>query len=695
MKNIPPSVVCATFLAAGLAFAESPVSRHWEEFKNAQDRSPVAIMPDFSYAGYQQGEKAIPDLVGPVFKVTDYGAIADDDLSDEEAIRSTIAAAEKAGGGVVLFPPGKFLVWTQRNQARSILIQSPNIVIRGAGSSAGGTVVRAVHSAYAAGDYAVPKAGSDFERVPYIFVFKAANEPAADDGNDSVEKSSAADPAAARSKVVGSAKRSSFKVELQTAVGYKPGEFIQIRGESKKYFSELLADLEPDATWTRIQTGINVSELHQIASVNGSSLTLKEPLLTTHGADFETSVVPHPVIQNVGIEDIAFQGSWYSPFVHHRSALDDEGWDAVLFNGVAHGWVLRCAFLNLNTGVYLRNSLHCSLLENRFSGNKGHYNVAARSDSSFNLLGLSSDSAGQLHSMSTGNRSAGTTVWRWTIARNQSVDSHGNNPFATLIDCVKGGRMSYSGGPASAFPNHLRWMIYWNFDYAGDEKMPVDLWKVKRGVAKFVKPLFVGLHGEPISLVEAALEDDEFPGVPVAPESLYEAQLALRLGELPAWVPSARQEWEALQSHALSPHEAAKASSGPSFFQTEPFPLSVLLEDLRGLLANQEQGWSLALELPKSDTDSPINIETDYVTLRSIFHGMATFASDGQLVIPIVRVGNDSVAIEIPVTSGDKHRTDCQSYLETAQTLAKCLGCSFEVTDDQLVLTIPVKFKPH
>lgn len=123
---------------ASIGWSEGKESAHWKAFQSATDRSPAEILTDYSYAGYEHGEKAIPDVQGPVFKVTDYGAIADDAISDEDAIRKAVAAAEKAGGGVVLFPAGKFLVFADRFTAASIRIGKSGVVIRGAGLGKGG-----------------------------------------------------------------------------------------------------------------------------------------------------------------------------------------------------------------------------------------------------------------------------------------------------------------------------------------------------------------------------------------------------------------------------------------------------------------------------------------------------------------------------------------------------------------------------
>lgn len=696
-----PSLSCALLFVlvfAVRASAQSSESAYWLAFKEARDRSPANILTDFSYAGYEHGEKAIPDVAGPVFKVTDYGAVADDDRCDEEAIRKTVAAAEAAGGGVVLFPPGKFLVWSDRNKAEPIRIGKSGIVIRGAGSSAGGTVIRSIHSGYRTGPYPVPKGTRDTEnkddwsKIPYIFMF----EPAGSEADDA--------PSVA---VTGSAKRGSFEVPVESTAGFASGQWIVLKAKTHKLDSELLAGLELHPTWTRIlEDGAGMSELHRIKEVRGNVLVLHEPLLINLGEGFGVKVLAANMIEQVGVEDLALQGGWRGAFVHHRSALDDEGWDGIQFKQVANGWIRRCSFLNLNTGIYLRNSVCCSLLQNRFAGNMGHYDTAIRSDSSFNLTGLTVEQCAPQHGCSTGNRSAGTVVWRWQMTPESTVDSHGNGPYATLIDRVDGGTMTRSGGPAPSFPNHLRWMVFWNFSYDGDDKQPVNFWNYVKGKeAKFVKPLFVGLHGKPLELKEDAVEGNESPGTPVAPESLYEAQLELRLGKAPEWVGQSKTGWEKLRGETLPPFAVADIDKGD--LHKEDFALEDLVKDWSAMMANQELGWAVPLEIsPKVPS---VGLREDYVLLRTILQSMATYASPlpakdeaktlevGKTVYALspslkvdIAANENELTISMPVQSDAKAQGKNAASLRVAQELSSAIGATLLVEPATLKLTVPL-----
>jgi hypothetical protein len=650
-----------------LGWGEGKESAHWKSFQSATDRSSAEILTDYSYAGYEHGEKGIPDVQGPVFKVTDYGAKADDAISDEDAIRKAVAEAEKAGGGVVLFPAGKFLIWADRNKADVIRISKSGVVIRGAGCGKGGTVIRAIHSGYRMGPYAVPKGTKDpdgkddWSKIPYFFMFEGV-----EGGKKEAGKSTA---------VIGAVKRGSFTVPVKSTEGFNVGQWVVLKAATPKLDAELMCGLQPDPTWTRIiKDGSSMSELHQVMEIQGESLILKEPVLVNLGADFEAKIFPVTLIEQVGVEDMALQGGWRGAFVHHRSALDDEGWDGIQFKGVANGWVRRCSFLNLNTGVYLRDSAACSILENRFAGNKGHYDVAIRSNCSFNMMGLTEETTAPQHGASTGNRSAGTVVWRWLMSKASTVDSHGNGPYATLIDRVDGGTMTRSGGPAPSFPNHLRWMVFWNFFYDSDDEQPINFWNYEKGKeAKFVKPLFVGLHGKPVKLKEDSVEANECSGAPVTPESLYEAQLKLRLGKLPDWVGLARKEWEKVKALELPPFAATDIEKHD--LHEEEFTLAEMLKDWQGQMANQELGWAVPVELPTSVPE--VKWKRDYVLLRTVLQAMATYANPvGKKDAPVpemkvnVVVKPGEVIFQMPMQSDAKAQKKNQDALRVAKELA-------------------------
>src|ERR1700710_1868305 len=92
-------------------------------------------LPDFSYAGYHFGERALPDLP-PTLEVTDFGARPDDDQDDTEALKKALAATLTAPGAVVLhLPKGRFVI------SDTLYLERSNLILQGSGSGPGGTTL--------------------------------------------------------------------------------------------------------------------------------------------------------------------------------------------------------------------------------------------------------------------------------------------------------------------------------------------------------------------------------------------------------------------------------------------------------------------------------------------------------------------------------------------------------------------------
>lgn len=92
------------------------------------------LLQDFSFAGYRNGEHPIPDVAGPIFKVTDpqFNADPTGQRDSTAAIQKAIdQAAEHPDGGVVFIPAGIYQLSVQGRSA--LTIQTGRIVLRGEG----------------------------------------------------------------------------------------------------------------------------------------------------------------------------------------------------------------------------------------------------------------------------------------------------------------------------------------------------------------------------------------------------------------------------------------------------------------------------------------------------------------------------------------------------------------------------------
>jgi len=96
------------------------------------------LIQDFSYAGYKAGETALPTISGPLFNASlaPYNADKTGTSDTTTAIQSAINAAKAAGGGVVFLPAGLYSISPQGANTYALLVNSSNVVLRGAGVGA-------------------------------------------------------------------------------------------------------------------------------------------------------------------------------------------------------------------------------------------------------------------------------------------------------------------------------------------------------------------------------------------------------------------------------------------------------------------------------------------------------------------------------------------------------------------------------
>ncbi|MGJ8639741.1 MAG: DUF4955 domain-containing protein [Opitutaceae bacterium] len=501
-------------------------SATWQDFKNAQQNGSEPILPDFSYAGYHYSEVPIPDPEHKVFNVKDYGAIPDDGLSDRKAIQAAIDAASSHGSGIVKFGSGRFHLNTEADAESPISLNSGNVILRGSGEKAGGTELFMEKNFE-------PADPNKMYSTPFMLNIAS---PDTSEGRIT--------------EVTENARRESYTVTVASSEDLQVNQRVTLYLKSTEAVADALAPHTAAAAWERLHSdGVVVKERHIIDSIDGNQITFKEPIHTSINASHGWEIREYNVIEEIGIEDIHFVGNWTERFIHHRSALDDGGWSAIKINNVANSWIRRCTFTNWNYGVEIRSSSAVSVLQVSILGNQAHFSTHTRGGYGV-LIGLVDDETRSHHGPSVGYQSAGTVYWNYHYDGSSSWDAHSGFPYATLLDCVKGG-ITYGrcGGPQVGLPNHWRHFVLWNFEQIGRAQRNYDFWRDgdnKRD--RFVFPIIVGLHGKASTFNEANLELMESYGKAVAPKSLFESQLSLRLGGLPQFIKETKDEWKTERS---------------------------------------------------------------------------------------------------------------------------------------------------
>lgn len=497
------------FIAPVFAQKEAKI---FEDYK--KDKS---ILPDFSYVGYRQGEKEIPNITNyKIFDVTTFGAKPNDEISDKVAIQKAIDAANKNGSGIVFFPKGRFLVNEESDETNSIISKKSNIIFRGSGSGVNGTELYMKNTL-------PPVDPTKMWTVPPLFHFTSGG---ADKKIGVITKAAA----------VGD-----FTIELNTIEGLEPGDWIILKllDNNKDLIASELKDQKVEPTWTYlVNKGIDVKVFYQIKGIKKNVLTLKAPVSYTIDPKYKWEVSKFANSEEVGIEDIAFVGNWKEKFVHHRSWQDDSGYTMLRINRTTNSWMKNCCFTDCSVAAIVLQSANISVLNCKIDGNSGHEAITSNGSTNV-LIANCVDEASQWHSFGSSHGSMNTVILNCTYPSTTCFESHASQPRNTLLDGVEGGLMKNRGGGAlENMPNHMQGLVLWNYKQTNEALKDFEFWPPSEVFEywKIPMPVLVGFTSKGTTFRMDQLGQSESIGKAVEPVSLYVAQLKLRLNKLPKWI---------------------------------------------------------------------------------------------------------------------------------------------------------------
>ncbi len=549
----------------------------WDDF---QFRRPGNLLPDFSYSGYNHGLTAPPEVAGlgyEVFNVCDYGAVPDDGLNDRAAVIACITAALGVSpvttssryitwnrqnmdvNRIIYFPEGEFILYEDSDKvdagdghfdSPAFRILAGNFVLKGAGRDLTRIVIAAPLLPTSHETYSNPSLGM-YSSSPLFYLGGAST--------DSDKESSW--PSSAR--ISASASVGDFSVTVASnPQGITAGDWVVLHAKSTDagLIDDELGGLPQGASWdinvsgTGLRKGLSLREYHQVASVSGTTLTFVEPLMhdIDAGCDFYLPKFTHR--SGVGVEDITFVGQQANDFVHHGGWADDGAYKPLSFYFLTDSWVRRCGFENCSEIASMNHGANNCMYDITLSGWRGHNN-ARLVRQSFSFVGKVTDTssgkvwtnnpvyakdtqidgAGSFHGPGVAVESCGNVFWHCSWGKDAGFESHGSQSRCTLFDCCKGGFMSRrQGGGTDDMPNHLGGLVMWNFNSL-NPLAGFDWWSASTAMY-VVKPILVGMHGGAVTSVAEHVGLDYSNGAEVSVESLYEAQLKLRLGSVPSWL---------------------------------------------------------------------------------------------------------------------------------------------------------------
>lgn len=542
----------------------------WNKFLvGAEDN----LLLDFSYAGYKHGEEGAPDGRAWGFteeNITDYMTPGSNYARDAlnkilEKYKLNQSSGNSNAKVLIYFPEGDYVLHDNRDNTRnpdkttehedelgnntshSINIFGGNIIIKGAGRDKTRLIMKTPNLPNNDAMYSSP-----------VMISIRRNSWLA--GDNEVTKVS---------DVTADAAKGTNTIEVANPLLFSEGEYVCLYlhdNNQELIDKELLPyNLEKlnsdDVNGLNIVTeGVQVEDYHLITAIDGKKITFKEPIMHEVEAKYNWMLKKYYYYENVGIEDLTFVGDAVDDFKHHRSWVDDGAYKPVNFMRLVNSWIRRVDFQNISEAASIISCANVSAYDIDILGNRGH--AAIRSQGSSRVFigkvtdrttgpladspNIVTEGAGQYHACGVSKPSMGAVIWNVYWGDDACFEAHATQPRATLIDMCKGGFVqSRQGGDADQVPNHLNDLTIWNMcstktKLGGNGNLPssgeFDWWRDGWRYWKILPPIIVGFHGEPANFVDDQVKLDENNGVPVLPESLYEAQLEKRLGSVPAWL---------------------------------------------------------------------------------------------------------------------------------------------------------------
>lgn len=504
----------------------------WVDFAEKAKTNELgeASLSDYSYAGYHFSEKEIPDIsTWRKVNVTDFGALPNDTIFDDEQVQAAIKAIDASGKPTVLFfPAGQYLFSPDNDNWHYIEIRTSNIVLKGEGTGPDGTeLFFANHGKLDANGFG-----------QYQIVAKSK-------GSVLAKKVTI---------VTKDIARGDFEISVENASELNVGQAIALYTYSKGILASNFGNLQFMPDWESIvKNGMEVSEKHIISKIDGNIVTFKNPVqLNLPQNDVDIEIRKYNIIEEVGFEDILFSGGWINSeevYVHHITRVADTGWSGLYLRNAKNSWMKNCEWRHWNDALRVSDCIAVAYENVVHSGKAGHAILSSKY--SYGLLyknckdiQITTDNVPEGykreitlgHGPSFMRSTVNTVVLNFQLNEEnqelkQSFDFHGKTPYSVLIDNASGGRLEFNGGDFQGYPHAGPYNTFWNFNYKSpnSSSKSINFWDIsKRTAAVFAFPNLIGFQSD-IDINFSNTGVLEAQGKEVYPKSLFDAQLQLRL----------------------------------------------------------------------------------------------------------------------------------------------------------------------
>ncbi len=464
-------------------------------------------LPDFSYAGYQRGEKAPPERQ-PEVSVKDHGVVGDGKADDTAALQRVLDANP---GKVIHLPAGRYVL----SRPLTLGNGANGTVLQGAGPDQTVFVISVPLQEIEPLPVSYPETGGTAYAYSGAFLRVTGSTGYYDNAGKAVTE-----PAA----------RGATELSLAEGHGFEAGDEVVVLATDTSGQTLLQYLYRNDADdISRAGDGFSFRHVSRVTAVQGGKLTLERPLRTELRAEWKPEVRRfQPRLQEVGIEHLAFEFP-DKPYLGH---FTEQGFNAIQFIGVVNSWVRDVVIRNADSGIFLNGCLFCTLSgivieSGRRASNphdaSGHHGVIL---ASLDCLCTNFEYRTKfIHDLTLTNGSVGC-VFSNGSGPDLSLDHHKRAPYENLfsnLDLGKGSRVFLSGGHDGIGRHAGAGNTYWNLRSRSEVQLPEGFGPARQN--------FIGvkLRGRGKQDPEGLWVESIAPGK-VEPPDLHAAQFARRTG---------------------------------------------------------------------------------------------------------------------------------------------------------------------
>ncbi|WP_282041781.1 hypothetical protein [Winogradskyella flava] len=469
------------FICCSLSMAQE-LPRMLEEKSNEDDK----YLPDFSFAGYHNGEVEIPMNVGEVFYASDFGVVANDGLDDSKALKIAIKEALKFDGKVTLqLPPGRIIL------SDILYLERSNFVLKGAGTGVNGTEIYCPRPLMYMEDPEVLQ-----ELREYLIEFDKRQRE--EENNIDLPFSQYAwSGGFIWTKVpntrvkpylqkyekpydvladISSGKRGTFTLKASSIKDLNVGDVVELQlynkdGEDGEIIDDLYKnqDVKVGSHHWNFPDLPLIKQQVEITAIKANKITISSPLTIDIRPNYKAQIVKWNHLKEVGIEHFRVTFPKSPRVAHHV----EKGFNAIYLTRVYNSWVNNVMIDNADSGVITEEIANVTISDVVTKGEnfahytvmmQGTYNVLARGIKVYNMAE---------HPLSFNTLATKSVYLDCEVFVDPILDQHSGANHQNLFDNIKVHLTPeenrtyplFAGGGAGYWkPSHGAYSTFWNIE---------------------------------------------------------------------------------------------------------------------------------------------------------------------------------------------------------------------------------------